>query len=104
MLYYKGLIEMRKAFKIFTNTSTTITYEALGSGILVVSYNDGNGGEAKVVVNPHKTGLPVTLEGEWNLVADSDRAGSEVLATETGSVTLDSIGVRVYVNNALLGQ
>ena len=104
MLYYKGLIEMRKAFDIFTNVDTEITYEALGSGILVLTYSDGNGGEAKVVVNPNKVSLPVTLEGTWNLVADSERAGSTVLAQETGSVTLDSIGVRVYVNDSLIPE
>ena len=102
MLYYKGLIEMRKTYSIFTDPKTEITnIEELGSGLLVVQYSDGKGGEALVIINPHNTGLPYTLEGQWNLVATGDAAGAEVLATETGSVTVDKISVRVYVNDKL---
>jgi len=102
MLYYKGLIEMRKHYDIFTNPKTEITdIEELGSGLLAVTYSDGKGGEALVVINPHNTGLPYSLEGEWNLVATGDAAGSAVLATETGNVTVDGISVRVYVNDKL---
>jgi hypothetical protein len=102
MLYYKGLIEMRKHFDIFTNPKTVITgAESLGSGLLVVTYSDGKGGEALVVINPHNTGLPYTLEGNWNLVANGEAAGSAVLAKETGSVTVDGISIRVYVNDKL---
>jgi len=55
-----------------------------------------------VIINPHNTSLPCEIKGEWNLVADAQRAGSEVLARESGSVTVDAIGVRVYVNDALI--
>ena len=102
MLYYKGLIEMRKAYGIFTNDSTVITHEELGSGIVIITYDDGNGGKAMVVVNPHNTSLPCAIEGEWNLVADGHSAGSEVIARESGDVTMSQISVRVYVNDALL--
>jgi hypothetical protein len=37
------------------------------------------------------------LEGEWQLLADGTRAGSEVLATETGKITVDGISIRVYL-------
>ena len=104
MLYYKGLIEMRKSFDIFTDTSVEITnVEQLGSGILTVTYDDGNGGKALALINPHDTSLPVTLEGEWNLVADGETAGSEVLARESGTVSVSGISVRVYVNDQLVG-
>ncbi|MBQ7828847.1 MAG: hypothetical protein IJ345_01075 [Clostridia bacterium] len=101
MLYYKGLIEMRKVYGIFTDNSTVITHEELGSGILVITYDDGNGGKAMVVVNPHNTNLPCTIEGEWNLVADGQSAGSAVIARESGDITVDRISVRVYVNDEL---
>ena len=104
MLYYKGLIEMRKAFDIFTDPNATITAEELGSGILKVTYDDGQGGKAIAFINPHEATLPVTLEGEWHLVATSEEAGSEILATETGAVTVDSIGIRVYVNDVLANK
>ena len=53
------------------------------------------------VINPHNTGLPYTLEGQWNLVATASEAGAAVLAQETGTVTVDAIGIRVYVNDKL---
>ncbi len=102
MQYYKGLIEMRKAYSIFTDTTTTVTEEELGSGILAVTFDDGNGGRALAVINPHAQALPYTLDGEWNLVADSGRAGSSVLAKESGNITADAIGARVYVNDVLV--
>jgi len=103
MRYYRGLIEMRKAYDIFTGSSTQITNaEELGSGILAVTFDDGKGGQALAVINPHNTGLPYTLDGEWNLVADSSAAGSAVLARESGTVTVDAIGIRVYVNDAIV--
>jgi pullulanase len=102
MLYYKGLIEMRKTYGIFTDDATVITHEELGSGIVILTYDDGNGGKATVVLNPHNTALPCTLEGEWNLVADGESAGADVIAKESGSVTVDRISIKVYVNDALL--
>ncbi|MBO5417414.1 MAG: type I pullulanase [Clostridia bacterium] len=97
MLYYKGLIEMRKAFNVFTDNDTVITCEELGSGILKVEFDNGNGGKALALINPHKTALPCEIEGEWNLVADSEKAGAEILGTESGTVTVDAISVKVYV-------
>ena len=102
MLYYKGLIEMRKTFDIFTDSSAEIiSAEETGSGMLVVRFDDSNGGQALAVINPHNTGLPYALEGEWNLVADAERAGAETLARESGTVSVDAISVRVYVNDQL---
>ena len=102
MLYYKGLIEMRKAYDIFTSNATVITHEQLGSGIVIVTFDDGNGGKAMAVINPNNTSLPCTIDGEWNLVADASRAGSSALAKESGSVTVASISIRIYVNDALI--
>ena len=50
---------------------------------------------------PHVTNLPYVLDGQWNLVADGNAAGSAVLAQESGSVTLESLTARVYVNDRL---
>ena len=102
MRYYKGLIEMRKHFDIFTNPKTQILHtDELGSGLLAVTFDDGNGGQALALINPHNTGLPYSLDGSWNLVANGETAGSTVIATETGSVTVEAIGIRVYVNDKL---
>ena len=102
MLYYKGLIEMRKAFPIFTSPNTKVTnVEELKSGMAIITFDDGNGGQALVVLNPHSTTLPYTLEGQWHLVADATRAGSAVLDTHTGSQNATGISASVYVNDQL---
>ena len=104
MLYYKGLIEMRKAYSIFTDNNTVITANKLGSGVIILTYADGNGGEAKVVINPYNQSLPVTLDGSWNLVATGQQAGSSVIAVESGNIVADGIDIRIYVNDALIGK
>ena len=104
MLYYKGLIEMRKSFDIFTDpTAQILSAEETGSGILVVTFDDGNGGQALALINPHNTSLPVTIDGEWNLVATGETAGNKVIARESGSVNVSGISIRVYVNDKLAG-
>jgi hypothetical protein len=50
-----------------------------------------------VLINPTFQAFPYTLEGQWNLIADSTRAGSQVLATESGNITVDGISIRVYL-------
>ena len=102
MQYYKGLIEMRKAYSIFTDPKAQVlSAEELGSGILAVTFDNGKGGQALALINPHNTGLPYSLEGQWNLVATASEAGAAVLAQETGSITVDAMGVRIYVNDKL---
>ena len=101
MLYYKGLILMRKSFDIFTANDVTVTTEELGSGILIVNFDDGKGGQAKVVINPNNTGLPCDLGGEWNLVANGETAGNQVLSRDSGTVTVAGISILVYVNDKL---
>jgi pullulanase len=102
MLYYKGLIEMRKAYGIFTDIAATVEYEELGSGMAIIRFADANGGKAMAILNPHSQALPTQLDGEWNLVANGERAGAEVISRDSGSVTVSGISIRVYVNDALI--
>ncbi len=99
-LYYKGLIAMRNAYDIFRGTSdtVTVTFGKLTKGGMTATFDDGNGNRALVLINPSQQVDSFTLEGEWKLVADATRAGAEVLAAETGDVTVDAISIRVYVN------
>ena len=102
MVYYKGLIEMRKAFAIFTTGNTAVYVEKLANGAAVITFDNHMGGKALVVINPGNTELNYTLTGEWNLVGTSDQAGSEVIRRESGAITVDSIGIRIYVNDNAL--
>lgn len=100
--YYKGLIEMRKNFGIFTDINSTVECEELGSGIAMIRFDDGKGGKAMAILNPHSQALPCEIEGEWNLVANADRAGAEVISRDSGALKIDGISVRIYVNDALI--
>ena len=98
MLYYKGLIEMRKAYPILgTNGSVKITYGSFGTDGMSALYEAADGTRALVLINPTSQAFPYTLEGQWNLIADGTRAGSQVLATESGAITVDGISIRIYL-------
>jgi hypothetical protein len=76
--------------------------EELGSGIAIIRFDDGKGGKAMAILNPHSQALPCEIEGEWNLVANAERAGAEVISRDSGALTVDGISVRIYVNDALI--
>ena len=104
MLYYKGLIEMRKTFGVFSQVDAVVTATKLTNGALAVTFDNGNGGKALVVINPNATSLSYYLSDTWNLVATSEVAGSEILAAESGMISVDGVGVKIYVNDVLAGK
>ncbi len=98
MQYYKGLIEMRKAYSIFRQTdSSVITFGGMAGGGMSVFFKDAEGNEAVVLLNPTETAASFTLSGEWKLVANGQQAGSQVIETMSGSVTVEGRGVMVFV-------
>ena len=99
MCYYAGLLQIRNTYEIFRSSdSSIITFESLPGGGMVVKYDDGNGDRALVVINPTNAADSYTLSGEWNLVANGTQAGSEVIETMTGKVSVDACSVLVFVN------
>ena len=101
MLYYKGLIEMRKAYSIFSSNVTVDSID-LGGGAVVLKMQDGNGGEAIIVINPGRNNIPYSLTGEWNLVANAQQAGAATIERVSGSITVEGLSLQVYVNDALV--
>ena len=98
MQYYKGLMAMRKAYSILgRDGSVAITFDSFGSDGMVVKYEAANGEKALALINPTPQAFPYILEGEWSLVADGERAGAEVLAEESGNVSVPGVSLRVYV-------
>ena len=98
MQYYKGLLAMRKAHSILgRDGDVQITFESFGSDGMVVKYKAANGDEALVLINPTPQPFPYTLDGQWKLVADGDRAGAQVLAQETGNIQVAGRTLRVYI-------
>lgn len=98
MLYYKGLIEMRRHYSVFTDENVDVECTVMTNGIMKAEFTDGNGNSALVFINPHNTTLPVDLDGEWSLVANADQAGSDVMENVSGSIDVGSIEVVVLVN------
>ena len=101
MLYYKGLIEMRRGLDIFTKSNVTIVPQSLANRAVILTFIDENGGKAKVIINPRMKDFHISLGEEWNLVADQHKAGSSVIARESSAI-VRAISMRVYVNDILL--
>ena len=99
MQYYKGLIAMRLGFDVFTDVDAEVECVDHASGMMVVSFK-GESGEALAIINPNATSIPYALDGEWGLVANGEVAGNSVIATESGTVTVDARSIRVYVKSA----
>ena len=99
MLYYKGLIEMRKTYSIFRSNSddVTITFSALPMGGMVAKFVAADGREALVVINPTETADSYTLDGEWLLVANGTQVDAEGLYYDSGKVDVEARSMLVYV-------
>ncbi len=98
MLYYKGLIEMRKAVSLFTAQSgVAVSFADLPGGGMVATFDDHMGGYAKVLINPAMSADTCTLSGEWRLLATGMQAGSETIKTVTGQVEIPACSVMVLV-------
>ncbi len=98
MQYYKGLFEMRKAFGIFTNGNrVAVSFKALGGGAVMVTFDDHMGGKAVAVINPTKSTVTATLDGEYRLVVNGTASGSETISTASGEISVGAINACVYV-------
>ena len=103
--YYQGLIAFRQAHPILRLT----TAEAVNQAVRVMDNLDSNvnafhidGGEIDddlfIIFNPRKETTTVTLpEGKWDVYVDGVKAGTTVLRTVEGSVTVDAISAMVLV-------
>lgn len=98
MLYYRGLMEMRRAHSIFrSNKGVAITFEELEGGGMIVRYDDHKGGKTMVLINPTDQAVSHTLTEQWQLLADGNSAGAEPMAAESGRITVEARSVRVYI-------
>ena len=103
--YYQGLIAFRKAHPILRLT----TAEAVNNAVTVMEDLDSNvnafhinGGEIDdnlfIIFNPRKESTTITLpEGKWDVYVDGVKAGTTVLRTVEGSVTVDAISAMILV-------
>ena len=100
MLYYKGLIEMRRELDIFRNDETQIKAQSLANRAVILTFDDKEGGKAKVVINSRHKDFHLSFGEEWYLIADENKAGSTPFRKEA-SATVRAISMRVYINDVL---
>ena len=103
MLYYRGLIKMRRAFDIFTKKDVTIAAQSLANRAVILTYTDNNGGKAKVIINPRDKDFHLSLGEEWSLIANENEARDSVITRESSAI-VRAISLRVYVNDVLLEE
>ncbi len=102
MLYYKGLLEMRKAYSIFRgNGNVAVAFGKLTGGGMTVELSDAEGHKAMILINPTNAAASYTLEGSWSLVVNGAQAGQDTIRTDSGAVTVDPISILVYVNESV---
>ena len=111
--YYKGLIAFRKAHSVLrlqtaeevaahvTEIKTSLDqdvamFQITGEGV------EGETADAIFVVfNPNAEAREITLpEGKWNIYINGEDAGTEVLGTANGTVTVDAISAMVLVQES----
>ncbi|MCD8338464.1 MAG: type I pullulanase, partial [Lachnospiraceae bacterium] len=106
--YYKGLIAFRKAHAALRlSTSEEVaeyvsSVSGLDDEVIAMDIQGGMEGEIAeeiyVIFNPNTEATTITLpDGTWNVYVNAEAAGTEVLATAEGSVTVDAISAMVLV-------
>ena len=109
--YYKGLIAFRKAHGALRLTSAEDvqnhieTIYNLDNNVaafhITGGINDETAEALYVIFNPNPENTDITLpEGNWNVYVNGEKAGTEILDTVSGSVTVDGITAMVLVQEA----
>ena len=108
--YYKGLIEMRKAYSIFTTKNTAITGDVIKTddaklkGRAYVNIDNHMGGKALILLNPTAEAMTYELSGSWNVICDGNSAGAEVIEVVSGSVNIPAYSAVVLVNDWVINN
>ena len=104
--YYKGLIAFRKAhgaLRLTTAEDTKAniqTMTGLDANVMAFKINGGVNGEVAknlfVVFNANDTATEIELpEGKWDVYINGEKAGTEVIETVSGKVTVAPISAMV---------
>ena len=107
--YYKGLIAFRKAHPVLRLTDSTAVTSSISQipnldanvAGYVVKNNEVAGETADSIIclfNANKTSSNVTLpEGNWNVYVNGTTAGTTVLESKSGTVTVDALSAMILV-------
>ena len=106
--YYKGLVELRKAYPEFRmstyeETADNISYLTAGSNILAYQISSDSDAYSGIVVafNPNASTKLLTLpEGEWKVVVNDEDAGSAALSKVSGTLNMNGYSAYVLVQGS----
>ena len=103
--YYAGLAAIRTSFDIFTDKSASFNvYEHNDNSGYNIIIDDGNGGKAVVVINPHAYAIKFTLDGTYHLICNGSSAGTESLGTRSGEISVPGTSGIILVNDKILNS
>ena len=104
--FYKGLIQMRKAYSIFATNNTAVIGQTIpdANGQATVTLDNHQGGKAFILLNPTAEEMTYELSGSWNMICNGSVAGAESLGTVTGEITVPAYSAIVLVNDKLMGN
>ena len=104
--YYQGLIAFRAAHPALRMTTEEEILGAMSTistgnnDVIAILNKGGNGEEAEIltIFNAEETAVEVALpEGKWNVYVTDQTAGTEILATVEGTVTVEAISTTILV-------
>ncbi len=95
--YYRGLIKMRRAHRVFrSDGKVNLGFNEFHGGALAV-YFDSTYDKALAIINPHSEPIDYIVDGSWGLIADGFRAGADIIEWHSGNVTVAPYSVNIYV-------
>ena len=104
--FYKGLIQMRKAYSIFTTNNTAVSGQTIakGNGRATVTIDNHMGGKAFIIMNPTAEAMTYELDGSWHMLSDGSTAGAESLGVVSGEITIPAYSAIVLVNDWIISH
>ncbi len=103
--YYAGLCAIRTSFDIFTDKSASFNvYEHNDNSGYNIIIDDGKGGKAVVIVNPHEYNINFTLDGSYKMICNGNTAGTESLGNYSGQISVGARSVYIFVNDQVLNN
>ena len=104
--FYRGLINMRKAYSIFTDNNTEASGETITEtdGRAVVKIEDHKGGEALIVINPTSEDMTYELKSSMNMICNGTRAGAEVIEVVNEGLVIPPYSASVLVNDMVINK
>ncbi|MBR5294524.1 MAG: leucine-rich repeat protein, partial [Oscillospiraceae bacterium] len=103
--YYKGLIAFRKAHPALRMTEQAEILSAMsaletGSNDVIAILNKGGNSENAEILTVINVGADVTVtlpEGKWNVYVNATTAGTEIIETVEGTVTVSATSAMILV-------